>query len=156
MNVGEAGRGWLEQAGDDLDTAKTLQDLHPFAACFHAQQAGEKAVKSIFGFLGLPIAHKTHFLDDLYKELEKIPKAHATLPPLDEVRGLDRLYIPTRYPDAWGGDRPSKHYTSKDAAEAIAQAEKLLAPATKLLARLREDASRARGCRRGGDGTGRT
>jgi len=38
-------RRWLRTAEDDLDTSILLKDNRKFAhACFHAQQAAEKAV----------------------------------------------------------------------------------------------------------------
>ena len=45
----EEARRWLDQADQDLDAARVLcQAGHHNLACFHAQQAAEKAVK---GFL---------------------------------------------------------------------------------------------------------
>lgn len=49
-NKQEADR-WFRTAQDDLDTAIILKDKGKFAhACFHAQQAGEKAVKVVWYF----------------------------------------------------------------------------------------------------------
>ncbi len=137
MSAIEAGRGWLEQGVDDLSVAVTLKNSHPFAACFYAQQAGEKAVKSLFAFFDRSIP-RSHFLDDLYPQLAEVPAAEGLLPPKEEVRGLDRFYVPTRYPDAWAGDKPSRHFTMEDADEAVNMAEKLVGPLVVFLARLRE------------------
>jgi spore cortex formation protein SpoVR/YcgB (stage V sporulation) len=42
-------RRWFTTAEDDLDTAKILKENAKYAhSCFHTQQAGEKAVKSIW------------------------------------------------------------------------------------------------------------
>ena len=43
---------WFITAEDDLDTALILKKTAKFAhCCFHAQQAAEKAVKSVWYFL---------------------------------------------------------------------------------------------------------
>ena len=46
-------RRWLRFAEEDLRAAEALlaQEDIPRQACFHAQQAAEKAIKSIFVFL---------------------------------------------------------------------------------------------------------
>ena len=49
-NVQEALR-WLRTAEDDLDSATILRKNEKFPhACFHAQQAGEKALKAVWYF----------------------------------------------------------------------------------------------------------
>ncbi|MBT9258277.1 MAG: HEPN domain-containing protein, partial [Clostridiales bacterium] len=47
MNATDEARRWLEQARIDLDAAKSNKASHPYAACFLAQQAAEKAMKAV-------------------------------------------------------------------------------------------------------------
>lgn len=46
---------WLRYAREDLQAAEVLAErgVAPRQACFHAQQAAEKAIKAIFVFLKL-------------------------------------------------------------------------------------------------------
>jgi len=49
-NIREAKR-WLTTADDDIDSAVILKENGKFAhSCFHAQQAGEKALKAVWFF----------------------------------------------------------------------------------------------------------
>ena len=49
-NIREAIR-WLATADDDIDSAVILKNNGKFAhSCFHAQQAGEKALKAVWYF----------------------------------------------------------------------------------------------------------
>lgn len=59
-------RQWLRKAESDLTAARRLLDGEgPYdAVCFHAQQAAEKALKSILAFVDAPIP-RTHNLEDL-------------------------------------------------------------------------------------------
>ena len=46
-------RRWFDTATEDLDAAKAIMDKEKFShACFIAQQAGEKALKALWLFLG--------------------------------------------------------------------------------------------------------
>lgn len=115
---------WFNAAQADLDTARALQGLGRFApACFHAQQAAEKAFKGLLVATGrLP---KTHSIAQLLRELPPEPKPHAML--AQAVR-LDKLYIGTRYPDALPeGTEIADAYDAKDAKDAIDVAEATLA-----------------------------
>lgn len=46
---------------------------------------------------------------------------------LEAARILDQYYIPTRYPNGFDTGAPMDYYTGKQAEEAIAYAEKILA-----------------------------
>ena len=49
-NIREASR-WLATADGDLEAAVILKETGKFAhSCFHAQQAGEKAIKALWFF----------------------------------------------------------------------------------------------------------
>lgn len=109
---------WFDAAQDDRDVARILagQGMHA-AACFHAQQALEKAFKGLLVANGrIP---KTHSIEEL-----------SAMVPIEggwgerEVIKRDRFYIAARYPDALpSGSTARKHFTQKDAEEAIAIAQ---------------------------------
>jgi HEPN domain-containing protein len=73
MQNSEIVTSWLDMAGDDLESARILIRHRPSLnenACFHAQQAVEKSLKSIL------VAHdefpaKTHALEDVLQEVSK-------------------------------------------------------------------------------------
>ncbi|WP_297362363.1 HEPN domain-containing protein [Acidiferrobacter sp.] len=111
---------WFHAARSDLDTARALLGLERYApACFHAQQAAEKAFKGLLVATGrLP---KTHSIAQLLRELPEDPERH---PLLASAARLDKLYIATRCPDALPeGTDISEAYDAKDAQDAIDVAE---------------------------------
>lgn len=120
----EANR-WFRQAEDDLDAARALRDAGKYAqACFFAQQAAEKALKALWYIADLdPWGHSvTRLLDELPDDLRQ------PLSPLRErALALDKLSIPTRYPDALGDLTPAEAYTRGETERALADAEAILA-----------------------------
>ena len=64
---------------------------------------------------------------------ELLRAAAASAPALarldDAAMRLDRLYIPTRYPNGLPGGIPADAFSAQDASEAISQAETILAAA---------------------------
>jgi hypothetical protein len=76
-------RGWLMKAASDLAAAELVVDgAGPYdTACFHAQQASEKALKALLAFNGLPVP-RTHDLE----ELQRLCLGIVSLPAL---AGLD-------------------------------------------------------------------
>jgi HEPN domain-containing protein len=73
MQNSEIVNSWLSMADDDLESAKILMEHHPSKnenACFHAQQAVEKSLKSILVAHG-ELPAKTHALEDVLKEVSK-------------------------------------------------------------------------------------
>lgn len=122
----EAAR-WLAQAERDLAAARDLARAgHHNVACFQAQQAAEKAAKAVLYACGA---------EDVFghsvRELLRAAAASApTLAPLDDAAmRLDRLYIPTRYPNGLPGGIPADAFSAADATEAIAHAQAILAAA---------------------------
>jgi HEPN domain-containing protein len=116
---------WLSQAADDLLAAQVLRDAgHHALAAFHAQQSAEKALKGLWRSLDLePWGHSA------VKLLEDLPEAPAGLDldvMLPLAAALDKLYIPTRYPDALPGLTPAEAYTRDEADTAIRQARSLV------------------------------
>lgn len=118
------GKRWLLQAEDDLEAGRALQAAGKYAqAAFMAQQAGEKGLKGLWLALGLdPWGHS---LARLIKDLPG-EEGDQLKPLLPLALALDKLYIPTRYPDALPGLIPKEAYTQEEAEEALAHAQTLL------------------------------
>lgn len=113
---------WLSQAIHDLAHARHAAEAGDDDwACFAAHQAAEKAVKGLFLHLGGEgWGHAiTRLLDDLEHEIE-VPSEL-----LNAARRLDKHYIPTRYPNGFDAGAPADYYTAEEAAEAIADAERI-------------------------------
>ena len=88
---------WLHSADQDIAMAALAIDAHINSqACFHAQQAAEKALK---GFLLARTGTypKSHALEQLllFDTRDELREWR------DRCRSLDVFYLPTRYPDAW-------------------------------------------------------
>jgi len=128
-------RRWLETAEGDLEAARILAERGMFAhTCFHAQQAGEKAVKAVWYLADAdPWGHS---IKKLIEDLAAVaPAFHARLALLiREGTVLDRFYIPTRYPNGLPDITPQEAFLSEDAASAVELARKLIAAVRPLLA----------------------
>lgn len=117
--------GWLELADEDIAMAEfALSQGISRQACFHSQQAVEKALK---GLLDARVGThpKSHSLEELLRyhpvlrdELERW---------LDQCRSLDLFYLPTRYLDALPGLLPSGEPTQEDAETAVRDARLIVA-----------------------------
>ena len=114
---------WLKQAERDLEFARENVDDGYFEwISFIAQQAAEKAVKSLFYKLNMePWGHSISRLLEEVKEKVDVP---------DDIiecsKYLDKLYIPTRYPNGFSEGYPGKYYTEEEARKAIDYAEKII------------------------------
>jgi HEPN domain-containing protein len=125
-NIREAIR-WLTTADDDIDSAVILKNNGKFAhSCFHAQQAGEKALKAVWYFADAdPWGHSTkkliedlNFVDlKLYQKLESYIKMAMV---------LDRFYIPTRYPNGLPDITPDEAFSDEDADTCITYSKKII------------------------------
>ena len=115
---------WYKQAVDDLEGAALLSAGQKYAlSCFCAQQAGEKALKALWRFLDLdPWGHSCARLVRDLPEEERSTFAGIT----QAAAALDKLYIPTRYPDALAGLTPAETYVQSDGQMAIASAQEIL------------------------------
>ena len=114
---------WIKHSKYTLESAKTdLENNFYSWACFKSHQVAEYALKSILRGAGLE--SYGHDLLDLWRKAKEICNA------LEEqyqcIILLNKMYIPTRYPDAWPGRAlPFENYTEKDSREAISCAEKI-------------------------------
>ena len=89
---------WLSFATRDLEAARTRSRLPSQAstACFHAQQAAEKALKSLYAASG-QTPPKTHDLDVLR---EKLPGEHDLSSLVEACAVLSMYAVDSRYPGA--------------------------------------------------------
>lgn len=115
---------WYEQAVDDLGAAKALLTAKKYAqTCFYSQQAGEKSLKAVWYFLDLdPWGHSCAKLIQQLPESEQASFKEV----VETALALDKLYIPTRYPDALAELTPAEAFTEKEAQSAIASSQKIL------------------------------
>lgn len=122
--MAERSKDWFAQAERDLRHARNAQkDADYEWSCFAAQQSAEKAVKAVYQRLGLDgWGHSVRQLLDTLAETEDVPAALREAGLL-----LDRYYIPTRYPNGFPQGVPGEYFLSKDAEEAIAHADRILA-----------------------------
>ncbi len=128
-------RRWVLQAEDDLQAAHALIAAGKFAqAAFLAQQAGEKALKGLW--IRLDLDPWGHSVARLIKDLpgEAGGSLHHLL---DAALLLDKLYIPTRYPDALAELTPSQAYTRAEALAAVDHARTILTAVQNMLEDLR-------------------
>lgn len=112
---------WLSEAEDDLSAARDLLRLKRYSkACFFAQQAAEKALKALLMYRA-GVFETTHSV----VRLLEVSSDHGIEVPDELFRTaeeLDRLYIPTRYPNAWPYGPPHVHYDEEDARRAVENA----------------------------------
>ena len=126
---------WRSLCAQDRRVAERLAVEEPNAACFHAQQAAEKALKGA-----------------LVAVADDVPRLHAVTALLDELSEcevevddgvreaasiLDRYYAPTRYPDALGGVDPERVFLQRDAREALTYVDRIIALADDIIAKER-------------------
>ena len=115
-------KDWLKQAEKDLKHSRNALDDKDFEwACFAAQQAAEKAVKAMYE--AFHIESWGHSISTLLKEFKpiSIPKELMKC-----ALFLDKLYIPTRYPNGFPSGAPTDYYTEEEGKEAIKHADKII------------------------------
>jgi HEPN domain-containing protein len=114
----EEARRWIAAAREDFALARyaAAGGFHA-AACFHAQQAAEKAVKAVHFYRGAR-AVMGHSVRKLIEALA--PGGFGAL--LTFARELDLLYIPSRYPNGLESGTPGEAFGNEQSARAIDQA----------------------------------
>jgi HEPN domain-containing protein len=123
-NAGAA--GWLSKADDDLRVAQGILHVEigvEWAACFHAQQAAEKALKGVPVHLGIDFP-KSHSLDRLVALMPSDVAEHFDL---DTLIDLTPWAVAGRYPEDIANP------TSAQAAHTIEHANSVVASARSLL-----------------------
>lgn len=114
---------WWRQAQRDFDVAELSQraDRHEWA-CFAAHQAAEKAVKALHLFHG-----QEAWGHVVARLLQELPPA-VRPPPLlvEQARGLDAYYVPTRYPNGHPEGAPFEHYGPLQSQQALSYAREIL------------------------------
>lgn len=119
----ERSRDWFRQAERDLAHARRARrDADHEWACFAAQQAAEKAVKALYQILGGE--GRGHAVTKLLEGLTIKLEVPASM--LDAARHLDRLYIPTRYPNGFEEGIPGDYYDGSEADRAIEDSHAIL------------------------------
>jgi HEPN domain-containing protein len=81
---------------------------------------GEKAIKALLAADDRDL--RSHSLKALLQELDQAHAQHWQR----QARVLDKLYAPTRYPDALGDELPAEVFGPEDGASALLAAEELL------------------------------
>lgn len=114
---------WLRQAERDLSQAGDSAESgrHEWA-CFAAQQAAEKALKSLHLYLGQEAwGHVVaRLLQELPEEIE-IPENMT-----DKAHVLDTYYIATRYANGHPEGAPFEHYGKLQSREAARYAGEII------------------------------
>ena len=122
--MAERSLDWLRQAEADLRHARNARDDGDYEwSAFASQQAAEKAIKAVFQRRHLDAWG--HTLSVLLESLPADARPGANL--VDVAKELDKHYIPTRYPNGFERGAPVDFYTRREAEQAIANAEALLA-----------------------------
>jgi len=115
---------WLRLAQRDLGMARSLaNDGYHDGACFHGQQAVEKALKALLYRLGYErtATHSLHTLASLCgTHFSQIARYS------DKIRQLDAYYIAPRYPNGIPPEVQETVYTRADSENAIGIAQKTL------------------------------
>lgn len=114
----------MRQAQQDIDDARYNQAGGRYhLACFLAQQAAEKALKGYLYAQGEEHVWG-HSVADLVRQAAEHDARFAAL--ISTGGGLDRHYIPTRYPNGLPGGIPAEAFDADDAEKALRQAQHVL------------------------------
>ena len=108
---------WVFLANEDIRLAEVAFQAKIYhGACFHSQQAAEKAIKAyLLSKLGK--TPKIHQLTGLLDTDKKTRQLFENL--IEEIEFIDQFYIPTRYPDAFPGSLKENLPTEEDARKAL-------------------------------------
>ncbi|HID95441.1 MAG TPA: HEPN domain-containing protein [Candidatus Latescibacteria bacterium] len=113
---------WMRQAQSDLRHGEHSLELGDFEwACFAAQQAAEKALKAVH-----QERHQVVIGHSILRLIQELEEQEIDEGLLNAARRLDRLYIPTRYPNGFDQGAPVDYYTRADAESALADARAIL------------------------------
>jgi len=131
----EAAR-WFQQARADLVAARdNIASGHYDWACYMAEQAAEKAVKTLYIFRDLPF-RRTHSIVDLIlgNAAQRITGVRELTDLVGAAEGLDDVMSSSRYPDAVPfGEVPVQYYGELQAEECIEWAQQIINAVLNLL-----------------------
>lgn len=131
-NYKEDSKRWLTQAKADINAAQgSIKNQNYEWACFQSQQSGEKALKALWYYYSFdPWGHSVAKLIQEFPNTE-IKKSLSSL--LNKAKELDKLYIPTRYPNGLPDLTPSEVYTEEEASKAVESSKIILEQIKKML-----------------------
>ncbi len=117
---------WYQQAGFDLKaSAWNIEGGFHDTACFLAQQAGEKALKSLLYYQGARReALLSHSLVEMVREAAETVDTMSSL--REPSRELDLHYIPSRYPNGLPAGYPHRFYDRQTADRALQAAGRIV------------------------------
>jgi HEPN domain-containing protein len=122
---------WLRSGREDLACARHAASGGFHApACFHAQQAAEKAIKAVHYARGAR-AVIGHNVRTLIETLQ--PRVRELDALLDAARELDLLYLPTRYPNGLDSGTPGEAFSETQSRAALAHGSQLVETAERVL-----------------------
>jgi HEPN domain-containing protein len=108
----------MQQARSDLKAARGSVSTESYEwACFQSQQAAEKALKAFWHHN--QAEPSGHSLVRLMQDYPNEPDHSQLMALIDHSKQLDKLYIPTRYPDGLPDLTPSEVFSEADASTAI-------------------------------------
>ena len=123
---------WLRQARADIKAAQgSIKNNSYEWACFQSQQAAEKALKALWYYYSFdPRGHSVAKLIQEFPQ-NKIKESLNSL--LNKAKELDKLYIPTRYPNGLPDLTPSEIFTREEAAKAVESSKIIIKEIGKML-----------------------
>jgi HEPN domain-containing protein len=115
----ERSRDWWVQSEADFRHARNSTEVGDYDwACFASHQAAEKALKSLF-----QAHHQEARGHTVSLMLGRLPSGlGAPAEVVEAAKALDKLYIPTRYPNGLEQGAPTEFFTRREAEEAMRHA----------------------------------
>lgn len=115
-------------AGETLDGARVMRaNGHHNLACSLAEHGAQLALKGWLHGVGVGASAWGHDLPQLGARIAE-ESAEAWVEDLEQgLQRLSRHYVSSRYPDAFESGTPAAHFSDSDSAQAIADAERVLA-----------------------------
>ena len=123
---------WLTTALEDLAAAQLLKEQQMFShSCFLAQQAAEKAIKSVW--FELDEDPWGHSIQKLILDIPSEQLRDEFNAMLDKAATLDRYYIPSRYPNGLPDLTPGTTFVLPDAELACKSATMIIEQANRFI-----------------------